>query len=94
MLQREKLRESFRKDRDSVDILSTSMDDTMPLSDAVQRTDSEFAASAASSNGKHLANEQPAAHHEGVAGEASSHSTEQSHVDVDGSVDDVSASVT
>ena len=96
VLQREKLRESFKKDSDAAAVLNGRMDGKMGLSDSTQRSNSGFAASA-SSNGAPAPEESSAtALHEGAAHAATpdadhrpaadSHSPDSS--DVGGSIDE------
>ncbi len=102
VLQRERLKESFRKDSDVVGMLNGSMEDTMGLSDSEQRSNSEFAAST-SSNGAPSASAQPevargatAAHADADADHKATstrHSQDSSHIDMRGSIDDVGTTI-
>ncbi|BDA40681.1 Glutathione-regulated potassium-efflux system protein KefB [Coccomyxa sp. Obi] len=102
VLQRERMRESFRKDSDVVGMLNGSMEDTTGLSDSEQRSNSEFSASA-SSNGAPSSSAQPEVLHEATAAHAdadadhkatsNSHSPDNSHIDMGGSIDDVGATI-
>ena len=104
VLQREKLRESFKRDSDAPAGLNGSMEDAMGLSDATQRSNSEFAASASSKGAPTPGEESAAALHEVPSSHAAtsdsertsgadSHSSDSSHVDVGGSIDDVGAAI-
>src|SRR4051812_26854119 len=102
VLQRERLRESFRKDSDVVGMLNGSKEDTMGLSDSEQRSNSEFSPPK-SSNGAPSSSAQPEVLHEAAAAHAdadadhkatsSRHSPSNSHSDMGESVDDVGATI-